>query len=444
MVILHTNQGDITLDLDAENSPATVANFLQYVRDGHYDNTLFHRVIPGFMIQGGGFAPGMQQKPTRAPVANEAGNGVKNTRYTVAMARTSDPHSATAQFFINVADNAFLDYKGPSPQGYGYCVFGKVVGGADVVDRIAGVATGRSAGHENVPAQDVVITRAEEVGVGVSQALSTMKPTLLLSDLHLAPERPAAAAAFHAFARGPARDAAAVYIMGDLFDCVGRRRPVPRAVRRARSSTSLRGISDAGVPVHIARGNRDFLLGERFRARDRRDAAATSTRSSSSAARRRCSRTATSFAPTTSATSAIARWSRDPRHQRRLLRLPYPVRRWIAGWLRRGSRAATARKPEAILDVNPAAVEDVVSTARRDAHRSTAIRIALRAMRALSTARRASASCSPTGTIAVITSPSTRRAFTNETSTGERTDDARILFFGRMVFGARRRSSSST
>jgi peptidyl-prolyl cis-trans isomerase B (cyclophilin B) len=162
MVILHTNQGDITLELDQENAPATVANFLQYARDGHYDNTLFHRVIPGFMIQGGGFAPGMRQKPTRAPLANEAGNGVKNARLTVAMARTSEPHSATAQFFINLADNAFLDYKGPSPQGYGYCVFGKVVGGADVVDKIAGVATGRSGGHENVPEQDVLITRAEE------------------------------------------------------------------------------------------------------------------------------------------------------------------------------------------------------------------------------------------------------------------------------------------
>jgi len=163
MVLLHTSQGDITLELDRENAPATVANFLQYVHDGHYDNTLFHRVIPGFMIQGGGFAPGMQQKPTRAPVANEAGNAVKNARYTVAMARTSEPHSATAQFFINLADNAFLDYKGPSPQGYGYCVFGKVVNGTNVVDRIAGVATGRAGGHENVPAQDVVITRAEEV-----------------------------------------------------------------------------------------------------------------------------------------------------------------------------------------------------------------------------------------------------------------------------------------
>ena len=162
-VILHTTAGDITLALDDENAPATVANFLQYVRDGHYDNTLFHRVIPGFMIQGGGFAAGMQQKPTRKPVANEAGNGVKNARYTVAMARTSEPHSATAQFFINLADNAFLDYKGPSPQGYGYCVFGKVVEGSDVVDRIAGVATGRSGFHEYVPTQDVTITRAEEV-----------------------------------------------------------------------------------------------------------------------------------------------------------------------------------------------------------------------------------------------------------------------------------------
>jgi peptidyl-prolyl cis-trans isomerase B (cyclophilin B) len=163
MVILHTNHGDITLELDTENAPASVANFLQYVRDGHYDNTLFHRVIPGFMVQGGGFTPGMSQKPTRAPVANEAGNGVRNARYTVAMARTSDPHSATAQFFINVADNAFLDYKGPSPQGWGYCVFAKVVGGTDVVDRIAGVTTGTSGFHQDVPKADVVITRAEEV-----------------------------------------------------------------------------------------------------------------------------------------------------------------------------------------------------------------------------------------------------------------------------------------
>ena len=163
MVILHTNHGDITLELDTENAPASVANFLQYVRDGHYDNTIFHRVIDGFMIQCGGMEPGMKQKPVRTPVANEAGNGLKNKRYTVAMARTSDPHSATAQFFINVADNAFLDHKGPSPQGWGYCVFGKVVAGEDVVDRIKGVATANSGMHQNVPNEDVVIRRAEEV-----------------------------------------------------------------------------------------------------------------------------------------------------------------------------------------------------------------------------------------------------------------------------------------
>jgi peptidyl-prolyl cis-trans isomerase B (cyclophilin B) len=163
MVILHTNQGDITLELDAENAPATVANFLQYVRDGHYDNTIFHRVIDGFMIQGGGMEPGMKQKATRAPVANEAGNGLKNTRYTVAMARTAEPHSATAQFFINVADNAFLDHKGPSPQGWGYCVFGRVSAGQDVVDKIKAVATANSGMHQNVPTKEVVIERAEEV-----------------------------------------------------------------------------------------------------------------------------------------------------------------------------------------------------------------------------------------------------------------------------------------
>ncbi len=162
MVVLKTNHGDITLDLDVENAPATVANFLQYVRDGHYDNTVFHRVIDGFMIQGGGMEPGMKQKPTRASVANEATNGLKNKKYAVAMARTSDPHSATAQFFINIADNDFLDYKAPSANGWGYCVFGKVTAGQDIVDKIKTVPTGNSGGHQNVPTQDVVILKAEE------------------------------------------------------------------------------------------------------------------------------------------------------------------------------------------------------------------------------------------------------------------------------------------
>ena len=162
-VVLHTNHGDITLELDAENAPASAANFLQYVREGHYDNTIFHRVIPGFMIQGGGMEPGMKQKPTRKPVANEATNGVKNKNYTVAMARTSEPHSATAQFFINVADNDFLDYTAPSANGWGYCVFGKVTAGRDVVDKIKAMPTATNGFHQNVPQQDVVILKAEEV-----------------------------------------------------------------------------------------------------------------------------------------------------------------------------------------------------------------------------------------------------------------------------------------
>jgi len=163
MVVLKTNHGNIKIELDRENAPATVENFLQYVRDGHYDNTVFHRVIDGFMIQGGGMEPGMKQKPTRAPIANEATNGVKNKKYTLAMARTSEPHSATAQFFINVADNDFLDYKAPSANGWGYCVFGKVVQGQDVVDKIRGVATSDSGLHQNVPKDDVIIEKAEEV-----------------------------------------------------------------------------------------------------------------------------------------------------------------------------------------------------------------------------------------------------------------------------------------
>ena len=163
-VELSTSRGPIVLELDDDNAPATVANFLQYVNDGHYDGTIFHRVIDGFMVQGGGMEPGMKQKPVRAPIGNEAGNGLKNRRYTVAMARTNDPHSATAQFFINVADNDFLDHKGPSPQGWGYCVFGKVVEGADVVDAIKGVKTGKSGFHADVPLEDVTIDKARVLG----------------------------------------------------------------------------------------------------------------------------------------------------------------------------------------------------------------------------------------------------------------------------------------
>lgn len=163
MIKLHTNFGDITLELDSEKAPLTVQNFKDYVTSGHYDNTIFHRVIDGFMIQGGGFEPGMIQKPTRAPIRNEAANGLKNDKYTIAMARTSDVHSASAQFFINVVDNDFLNYSSPTPQGFGYCVFGKVVEGQDVVDKIKKVRTGNRGGHQNVPVENVIIEKAEMV-----------------------------------------------------------------------------------------------------------------------------------------------------------------------------------------------------------------------------------------------------------------------------------------
>jgi peptidyl-prolyl cis-trans isomerase B (cyclophilin B) len=159
VIKLHTNHGVIALELDAEKAPKTVANFVAYVEAGHYDNTIFHRVIDGFMIQGGGFESGMKQKPTRESVENEAKNGLKNERGSVAMARTSDPHSASAQFFINLSDNSFLDY--PGQDGWGYCVFGKVTEGMDVVDKIKNVKTGRAGFHQDVPVEDVVITRAE-------------------------------------------------------------------------------------------------------------------------------------------------------------------------------------------------------------------------------------------------------------------------------------------
>lgn len=164
-VELKTNMGRITLELYPDKAPQTVENFLQYVRDGFYNGTIFHRVIPNFMIQGGGFTTDFVQKKTRAPIRNEAANGLKNALGTVAMARTSDPHSATAQFFINIADNDFLNFTAPTQQGYGYCVFGKVIRGMDVVDKIAGVATGDRPPHSDVPLQPVVIERASIVGM---------------------------------------------------------------------------------------------------------------------------------------------------------------------------------------------------------------------------------------------------------------------------------------
>jgi peptidyl-prolyl cis-trans isomerase B (cyclophilin B) len=163
MIKLTTNHGVITLELDSEKAPKSAANFLAYVESGHYDGTIFHRVINGFMIQGGGMSVGMKEKDTLEPVENEAANGLKNERGTVAMARTNDPHSATAQFFINVADNDFLNHRAPSGQGWGYCVFGKVVEGMDVVDKIKNVKTGNKGFHQDVPVEDVIIGKAEVI-----------------------------------------------------------------------------------------------------------------------------------------------------------------------------------------------------------------------------------------------------------------------------------------
>jgi peptidyl-prolyl cis-trans isomerase B (cyclophilin B) len=163
MIKLHTNHGEITIDLDSEKAPITVQNFIDYVTSGHFDNTIFHRVINDFMIQGGGFESGMNQKKARTSIQNEAANGLKNYAYTVAMARTSDVHSASAQFFINIADNGFLNYTSPTSEGFGYCVFGKVVEGKDVVDKIKKVETTNKSGHQNVPVEDVVLQKAEVI-----------------------------------------------------------------------------------------------------------------------------------------------------------------------------------------------------------------------------------------------------------------------------------------
>ena len=162
-VQMETTAGTLRIELDDEKAPLSVANFLDYVKQGHFDGTVFHRVIKGFMVQGGGFEVGMAQKSVGAPIKNEANNGLKNKRYTLAMARTSDPHSATAQFFINASDNAFLDFKAENAQGWGYAVFGRVVEGTEVVDSIESARTGRKGFHDDVPLEDVLITRAHEL-----------------------------------------------------------------------------------------------------------------------------------------------------------------------------------------------------------------------------------------------------------------------------------------
>ena len=254
MVILHTSQGDITLELDAENAPATVTNFLQYVRDGHFDNTIFHRVIDGFMVQGGGMEPGMKQKSVRAPVANEAGNGLKNKRYTVAMARTSEPALGDRAVLHQCRRQRFSRPQGAEPAGLGILrLRARHRGhGRRRQDQ------GRGDRHARRPPERTERGRGDRARRG-----SPIKPTLFLSDLHLSPARPALVEAFDSFCAGPARDAAGVYVLGDLFDTwIGDdqlRDPMAERV-----ALGLRSIANSGVAVGMINGNRDFLVGERF------------------------------------------------------------------------------------------------------------------------------------------------------------------------------------
>ena len=347
MVILHTNHGDITLELDAENAPATVENFLQYVHDGHYDNTLFHRVIDGFMVQGGGFEPGMKQKPTRAPVANEAANGAQEQ----ALHGGDGAHVGSAfgdrAVLHQRRRQRFLDYSAERRRAGATACSARSSRAQDVVDQIKGVATGTRHAPERADRR-----RRHHARRG-SRSIGGSAPTLFLSDLHLAPERPALVDAFDAFCAGPAREAAGVYMLGDLFDAwIGDDQL--REPFAARVAAALRGVTDAGVPLYVVTGNRDFLLGERFA-----DATGATLLPEqivvNSRERRRCCCTATSSAPATSAYQRYRAVTRNPRLQRRFLALPVlRCAGGIADWLRRKSRAATAGKPESIIDVEPA------------------------------------------------------------------------------------------
>jgi peptidyl-prolyl cis-trans isomerase B (cyclophilin B) len=350
-VQMQTNHGTIVLELDAARAPKTVENFIQYAKDGFYDGTVFHRVIPGFMIQGGGFEVGMNQKPTRDPVKNEADNGLKNETGTIAMARTNDPHSATAQFFINVKDNGFLNHSSPSPQGWGYCVFGRVTEGMDVVHAIEKVATGNKGFHQDVP-----VTRCDHReghrrrrliparrGADTAPPLTAaMKPVLFISDLHLDPSRPRVSDLFLDFLAGEARAAAALYILGDLFEAwIGDDDPEPE---HARVIAGLRATVDSGVPIFLMHGNRDFLLGECIRQTQRRRNCCRTAPSSSCSARPPCCCTATPCVPMTGPTRTSAPWCAMHAGKRDFLARPIHERQAIARQLRETSQRATRGK----------------------------------------------------------------------------------------------------
>jgi peptidyl-prolyl cis-trans isomerase B (cyclophilin B) len=235
MIVLHTSVGDISLELDFENAPLSAANFLQYAEEGHYDGTIFHRVIDNFMVQGGGFEPGMKQKPVKAAVENEAANGLKNDIGSIAMARTMDPHSATAQFFINIADNHFLNHTDKTSQGWGYTVFGKVTDGMDIVDKIKKCATGSGGGHQDVPVEDIVI---ETVTIDAS---TVQQPPV---------DAPTST------------DTNELYILGDFFNLwIGDDNITDLSNT---ISDSLTQLATKGCEIYLMHGNRDFLIGKQF------------------------------------------------------------------------------------------------------------------------------------------------------------------------------------
>jgi len=243
MIKFITTLGTIVISLDFENAPVSAENFQQYCENGHYESTIFHRVIDGFMIQGGGMDANMKEKPSGAPIQNEANNGLKNTRGTLAMARTGDPHSATAQFFINVNDNSFLDHTGKNPQGWGYAVFGEVVEGMDVVDRIKGVDTGSKGHHQDVP-------------------VSPSMKSIFIADLHLSTQRPDLLTAFYQFLHELNDDVDELFILGDLFESwLG---DDDRSILSQDVQAALKHVRDRNILTYFQCGNRDFLVGRQF------------------------------------------------------------------------------------------------------------------------------------------------------------------------------------
>ncbi len=339
MVTFHTNHGDIVIKTFDDKAPETVKNFLDYCREGFYDNTIFHRVINGFMIQGGGFEPGMNQKTTKSPIQNEANNGLKNTRGTLAMARTQAPHSATAQFFINVADNDFLNFSGESLQGWGYCVFAEVVEGMDVVDKIKSVSTAqrhapgcaeRRCCDQKRHRQRVI--RGDTFYCGFASAIG----------------RTGDYRRFSALFTGEARRRTPCISSATCLKRIGDDDPNPLHQQIA---SALKALADSGVPCYFIHGNRDFLVGKRFAPPKRDDS--TAGRAASRSLRAQSADYARRYpAPTTQAIWRFARRFTTLGPARSFLALPLFIRRRIAAKMRADSKAANSSKSMDIMDVN--------------------------------------------------------------------------------------------